>query len=175
MAKGANLEPIVLEGVRILFRNFSGLAGRFNAEGHRTFHVTLDDDNAKKMEQDGWNVKWLNPRDEGDAQQAVLKVVVKYGGRGQPPHVVLITSRGKTNLDESMVALLDWAEIIDVDCIIRPWQYDIGGRQGIAAYLKSIYVTINEDPLEQKYMDVPDSAQAAIYEDDLTGQEGPAD
>lgn len=175
MAQGENLEPIVLEGARILFRNFSGLPGRFNAAGHRTFHVTIDDDNAKRMEADGWNIKWLKPRDEGDAPQAVLKVVVKYGGKGMPPRVVLITSKGKTNLTEDMVALLDWAEIVNVDCIIRPWHYDIGGREGIAAYLKSIYVEINEDPLERKYMDVPDSAQSALLEDDLAGQEGPTE
>lgn len=176
MAQGENLEPIILEDVRLLFRNFSGEADRFNAAGNRKFNIALDEENARRMAKDGWNVRWLPPREEGDPEQPVLKVVVKYGGKGRPPHVVLITSKGKTNLTEDTIGLLDWAQIINVDCKIRPWAYDIGGRQGIAAYLQSIYVTIDEDALERKYMDVPDRDQTpGNWSDELTGQEGPTE
>jgi hypothetical protein len=87
-------------------------------------------------------------------------VAVSFGKN--PPRIVLITSRGKTNLDESMVSLLDWADIENVDMIVRPYNWDVNGKTGIKAYVKSLYVTIREDELELKYLDVPDSGQSAI-------------
>jgi hypothetical protein len=157
-------QPVILEGVRIIFRNFTGAEGRFNAKGARNFNVLVDDETAKVMEKDGWNIKWLEPREEGDPKQARLEVAVKYG-KGAPPRVIMITSRGKTYLDESMIQILDWAEIENVDMIIRPYEWEVNGKTGIKAYLKAIYVTIVEDELEKKYLDVPDSAASAMVDE----------
>lgn len=156
------LKPITFEDVRILFRNFSGKAGRFNAEGDRNFCIALDDETAAGMMADGFNVRFLQPRVEGEEPQPILEVKVKYkkrdGTRTMPPRVVLITSRGKTNLDEDMVSVIDYANITYVDLIINPRRYNVGGREGISAYLRSVYITIAEDELELKYIDTPDSA-----------------
>jgi hypothetical protein len=160
-----SIEPIVLEGRRILFRNFSGEEGRFNAKGKRNFNVLLTDDEAERMLKQGWNVKYLQPREEGDAPQPRLEVSVHYGGKN-PPRIVLITSKGKNPVTEDMVSLLDWADIVDVDMIIRPYQWEVQDKSGVKAYLKSLYVTIREDELELKYLDVPDSASAAIMRHD---------
>ena len=155
------LQPVVLEGRRILFRNFAGEEGRFNAKGNRNFNVVLEPEEAEAMLKDGWNIKYLQPREEGDEPLPRLEVTVKYGKI--PPRVILITSKGKTQLDEDMISLLDWAEIENVDMIVRPYEWGpINGKTGVKAYLKSIYVTIREDELERKYMDVPDSAADAI-------------
>jgi hypothetical protein len=169
MAGKQQLQPVILEDRRILFRNFSGEEGRFNAKGQRNFNVLLGDEEAKAMLKDGWNVKYLQPREEGDEPQPRLEVSVHYGKN--PPRVVMITSRGKTPLDESMVGVLDWAEIVNVDMIIRPYQWEVNGRTGVKAYVKSIYVTIREDELERKYLDVPDSAAAAIMQHDEPDEE----
>ena len=142
---------VLMEGVRIIFRNFSGREGQYNREGDRNFAVLLDDTIANAMAEDGWNVKWLKPReeDEAETQQAYLQVSVNFGGR--PPRVVLITSRGRTNLDEGSVEMLDWADISNVDLIVRPYEWSVNGKTGVKAYLQSIYVTIEEDALELKY------------------------
>jgi hypothetical protein len=158
------LQPVVLEDCRIIFRNFSGEEGRYNAKGQRNFNVLLGDEEATRMLADGWNVKYLQPREEGEDPQPRLEVSVHFGKN--PPRIVLITSRGKTPLDESMVNLLDYAEITNVDMIIRPYAWEVSDRTGIKAYLKSIYVTIREDALEKKYLDVPDSAAVAIMSHD---------
>jgi hypothetical protein len=143
---------VIMEGVRIIFRNFSGKEGQFNREGDRNFAVLIDDQLALAMAEDDWNVKWLNPR-EGDEEdqtpQAYLPVSVNFKGR--PPRIVLITSRGRTNLDEDSVEMLDWADIINVDLIVRPYVWTVREKTGVKAYLQSIYVTIEEDVLEQKY------------------------
>ena len=147
---------IVMENAQIRFRNFSGKEGRFNPEGRRNFCVLLTDDIVDNLIRDGWNVKYLNPRDEDEAPQPYIQVAVNFDNI--PPKVWLITSRGKTLLDEESVNMLDWAELQSVDLIIRPYQWEMNGKTGIKAYLKSGYFTIAEDEFESKYYDVPDSA-----------------
>ena len=146
---------VLMEGVRIIFRNFEGKEGQYNRAGDRNFAVLLDDDVANAMAEDGWNVKWLKPREdeEDEAPQAYLQVSVNFD-KGRPPRVVMITSRGRTNLDESTVEMLDWADITNVDLIIRPYEWSVNGKTGIKAYLQSIYVTIEEDELERKYAEL---------------------
>lgn len=143
---------IVIENARIGFRNFSGEEGRFNPKGRRNFCVFLDPELGETLQDDGWNIKWLEPREEGDEKQAFLQVAVSY--KNIPPKIVQITSRGQTFLDEDMVSVLDWAEIENVDIIIRPYNWEVNGKKGVKAYVKSMYVTIFEDEFAHKYNDI---------------------
>lgn len=160
---------IVIEDARIGFRNFSGKEGKFNPAGRRNFCVFIESDLARTLEDDGWNVRWLEPKNEGEEKQAYLQVAVSYDNI--PPKVVLVTSHGKTILDEHSVNVLDWAEIDNVDLIIRPYNWTMhkgtkNERTGVKAYIKSMYVTIVEDEFENKYHDVPDSAKNSMAEHD---------
>lgn len=162
MATGRDAGRVMIEDAQIRFRNFSGVEGQFNKEGDRNFAVLLDQDLANRMTSDGWNVKQLKPREEGDDPQDYIQVKVnfpKLGSRGRPPRVVLVTSKGKTTLGAEDINILDWADIKKVDLSIRPYEWEVNGKTGITAYLYSIFVTINEDELDLKYADVPDSAQ----------------
>lgn len=146
---------VLMEGVRIIFRNFAGKEGQYNREGDRNFGVILPSDVAEAMAADGWNVKMLKPRedDEEGEETPWLAVTVAYD-KGRPPKVVMITDRGRTNLDADTVEMLDWADVKNVDLIVRPYNWDVNGRSGIKAYLQSMYVTIEEDELERKYADM---------------------
>lgn len=146
---------VVMENVRIIFRNFAGKEGMYNREGDRNFCVLLDEDTADAMARDGWNVKMLKARDEDSEDTPYLQVTVNFKGR--PPRVVMITSRGRTTLQEDEVELLDWADIRTADMIIRPYEWAVNGKTGIKAYLQSIFVTIEEDELELKYAGVDDA------------------
>lgn len=151
---------IVKEHARIMFRNFTGAAGDFNPAGRRNFCVCFTQEEGERYEDEGWNIKWLEPKDEDDERQPYLQVAVSFGRI--PPKIVLITSRGKTLLDESSVNILDWAEIENVDVIIRPYNWNFNKKSGVKAYLKAIYVTLHEDEFESKYIDVPDSALSSM-------------
>lgn len=160
-------DNLVIENAQLAFRNFAGKADNFNSEGNRNFCVLLDEDVAKALskdklnkEGDTWNIKYLKPRDPEDKEQAYLQVKVKFDNR--PPKIIMMTSNGKTLLNEESVGSLDWAEIDTVDCIITPYAWEMNGRHGISAYLKSMYVKIVEDELEKKYLDTPQSAESTI-------------
>jgi hypothetical protein len=151
-----NDNTVLMEGVRIIFRNFEGKEGQYNRAGDRNFAVLLDAGVAEAMATDGWNVKWLKPREdaeEGDEPQAYLQVTANFD-KGRPPRVVMITSRGRTNLDEHTVEMLDWADIQNTDMIVRPYEWSVNGKTGVKAYLQSIYVTVEEDDLERKYAEM---------------------
>lgn len=151
---------IRIENAKIRFRNFSGKEGRFNPAGRRNFCVFLDDDTANDLKDEGWNIKWLNPRTEDDEPQAYIQVAVSYAN--VPPKVWLVNSKQKTLLDEDTISTLDWAELEEVDLVIRPYNYDVNGKSGVKAYLKTMYAKIVEDEFADKYEDVPDSAMSAM-------------
>lgn len=167
MAEKKKFVPeIRIEGARILWRNFAGKEGQYNAKGNRNFNVILPPEIVDAVVADGWNVKWLEPREEGDERQARLEVVVRWNPEtGRGPKVMMITSGGQTQLGPDLVGNLDFAEIQNVDVVIRPNVWDFNGKSGVKAYLKAIYVTIVEDEFEKKYADIPiDSAQHSIEE-----------
>lgn len=150
---------IRIEDAKIRFRNFSGKEGRFNPAGRRNFCVFLDETSAAELADEGWNIKWLQPRTEDDEPQAYIQVAVSYSNI--PPKVWLVTSKQKTLLDEDTINALDWAELESVDLVIRPYNYDVNGKIGVKAYLKTMYAKIVEDEFADKYEDVPDSALSA--------------
>lgn len=151
---------LLVENARLRFRNFSGAEGRYNNKGNRNFCVELDPDTADNLMRDGWNVKQLIPREDGDQPMFYLQVAVRFDNI--PPKIVMITSNGKTILKEDQVDMLDWAEIENVDLTIQPYDWKVGDKYGRKAYLKAMYVTLVEDELDRKYADVPDSAQNTL-------------
>lgn len=151
MVKG--IENIKIEGARIVFRNLSGKPDKFNPQGgKRTFAVVIDDPEfAQSLKEEGWNLKQFRARDdeEGDPGH-YLQVKVNFNNR--PPHIYLCTGRSKTLLTEDTVGSLDYADISNVDVVISPFEYnDIGGKSGVAAYVKTMYVSVVEDEFASKY------------------------
>lgn len=149
-----NEGTLLMEDARIIFRNFAGKEGMYNREGDRNFCVLLEPETAILMEADGWNVKSLKAREEGEEAQAYLQVSVGYKFR--PPVLQMITSRGRTAIGEEELEILDWIDIAKADLIVRPYEWNVSGKTGIKAYLKSLFITVAEDELVLKYADVPE-------------------
>lgn len=141
---------LLIENARIAMRNFSGRPGKYNAAGVRSFGVILDYDQGVRLQSEGWKVRWLH-NDDVDQDTPFIPVAVSFSN--YPPTIVQITSRGKTYLEEDMVGILDRAEIRQCDILLRPYNWEVRGETGVKAYLKSMYVTIEEDELAAKYAD----------------------
>lgn len=151
---------LTIMDARIIFRNFAGQERDYNSEGDRNFSLVLPPERAEKLLAEGWRVKQLKPREEGEQGDYHLKVKLNYK-KGRPPRVVMITSGGKTELGADEVAMLDAADIKRVDVVVNGWWSDMAGG-GYSGFLKSLFVTINEDELELLYAGVGGSGDATV-------------
>lgn len=160
-----NGTQVTVRDAQMIWRNFEGRETVFKPAGNRSFNVVLDEKTAQQLSNDGWNVRTKEPRDEGDDYLHTLEVGVGYKVR--PPRVVMITSNSRVNLGEETVGVLDWADIEKVDLIFHAYNWEVGGKGGVKAYLKTMFVTINEDELEAEY-GINDVSTASL--EDMGGQ-----
>lgn len=134
-----------IDDARIVFRNFTGEGSKFNREGDRNFAVVIEDEQlANELVEKGWNVKIKPPRDEDDSPFTFLPVKVKFNDRG--PAVYLKSGNADpVRLKENTVGCLDEIDILNVNLDIRPYDWEVNGKNGRTAYLQSMLVVQDVD------------------------------
>ena len=151
-----NPSDLMIEDAKILFTNFAGSPTRYNSEGgKREFSVALPLNLVEDLEKDGWNVKYRKNADgEFDPERPYLSVKVSYKFRA--PAIWLITGGRKQLMTEDTVGTLDNITIKTADVVIHPSVYDVRGQQGISAYVKELYVMMDDESASfaSKYADL---------------------
>ena len=148
---------LIVEDAQIIFRNFEGKEKDFNALGDRNFCVVFSPEQGEELKAQGWNVKTFKPRPEDEEPpNTYVEVAVEYR-KGRPPRAVMVNSQGRIDLGADEIKMFDWVNIAKCDLIINPYNWNVNGNSGKKAYLKSIFITIDEDELEQMYANVPDA------------------
>ena len=141
-----------IDDARIIYKNFSGIGSKFNREGDRNFAVIIPDQEiADALIDAGWNVKIKPPREEGDTPFMFLPVKIKFSDRG--PACYLASGTRMNRLDEESISCLDDVDILSVDMDIRPYDWEVNGKEGRTAYLQSIKVTQQLDRFAEGYID----------------------
>jgi hypothetical protein len=147
------IDNLIFENAKLIFRNFTGTESEYNAAGNRNFCVIIDDPEIiNGLAEDGWNVKIWAPREEGDEPIHYLKINVSFGN--YPPRIYLIKDKHKIIMDESSIGSLDYVRIKSADLTVSPYSWKKGAKQGISAYLKTLYIIAEtEDAFQDKYPD----------------------
>lgn len=160
------IPPLTIENAKLIYKNFAGSAKRFNAAGLRNFHIVLDTDTAKMLENDGWNIKWTDPKEDDDLPMAHIKVAVGFDNF--PPRIVLISGKNgskRSVLDAESVDILDWAEIERADIVLSGSRWEVQGKHGIKAWLRKAFITLSPDDLESKYAVAQATSNSEEYDD----------
>lgn len=151
-----NPSDLMIEDAKILFTNFAGSPTRYNSEGgKREFSVALPLNLVEDLEQDGWNVKFRKNADgEFDPERPYLGVKVSY--KFKAPAIWLVAAGRKQLMTEDTVGTLDNITIKTADVVIHPSVYDVRGQQGISAYVKELYVVMDDESASfaSKYADL---------------------
>lgn len=150
MGMNKETNKIAFRDCKLAYMNLRGLPTKFNENGGvRTFNVILEDQALiDDLIEDGWNVK-ARERDDGSVTYS-LPVEARYNHI--PPQIWMITSHGRTLLDEYTVGQLDYADIVKVDLIVKGREWDDHGTRKVKAFCRSMYVTIEEDEFAAEYL-----------------------
>ena len=139
-----------IEDARIIYRNFSGIGSKYNREGDRNFAVIIPNQEiCDQLTAEGWNVKIKPPRDEDDTPFMFLPVKVKFNNRG--PNIYVQSAGNVKRLTEETVGMLDEIDIQSVDMDLRPYDWEVNGKEGWSAYLQAMNVIQNIDRFGAQY------------------------
>lgn len=145
-----------IEDARIIFRNFAGVGSKFNREGDRNFAVIIPNEEIKdQLISEGWTVKIKPPREEGEEPFMFLPVKVKFNNRG--PAAYVVSGDQNTRLNEDTIDMLDEIDIQSVNMDIRPYDWEVNGKEGRTAYLQAIEVIQNIDRFGAKYINAEEN------------------
>lgn len=146
-------EDLWVENAEIGYKNFAGNVSPVNLKGNKTFSIFFEEDVAKQLEEQGWNIKWPKPNPDidpaDDRRKPHLPVEARFDN--YPPKVAIMNYENPVFLENDTINQLDSAIIEKADVLVRPYNYVVSGREGVKAYLKSLYVTLREDEGTRKY------------------------
>jgi len=134
------METILFENKEVIFKNFSGAPSKFDS-GKRTFNIVLEPQDIETLDKIGsFNIKTRESIDGTEPPINHIKVNINPESR---VNIFLVNDATKemTSLDIDSYGILDTSDIISVDAIVRPWEYDKEAHKFVL-YLQNLYVKL---------------------------------
>lgn len=148
------------------WRNFAGGPTKFNrGNTQRFFEVFLSDEEAQRLADIGYNVKWLEPRNESEPEQAHMRIFINYNVPPRfQPKIWLTAKKGKpTLMDAELVSQFDRDDIERAKLQIRPYDWSLdNGTSGRKAMLEQAYFTLEEDEFGAEFWTDADEEEEEV-------------
>ena len=143
-----------INDAKLIWCNLCGRAAQYNEDGQRNFNVVLDEDSYNRLKDAGVNVRIRPSRDESAEPQYLLKVNLGYDFR--PPVIYIDNGENERELSVGELSIIDDAAmdgtISHVDLSFRASRSRRRtDNYGLSAWLKSMYVRIEEDPIVRRH------------------------
>ena len=137
------------ENAVICWTNFSGGPTKYNpAGGKRTFNLVLTEEIAEELRMEGWNIRYIEPREEGDDPLIITEIVVNMNSE-YPPRIRLFSQFGGKKsanyLDADGVGELDKIKYDNVSLIIHPYEHNRSAEHRVKGYLKTMFAVKTPD------------------------------
>lgn len=146
-------DMVTIEHTRLKFRNLSGRENDCNQQGKRNTCVIIPPEKVQEVLDKGYYVKSYQ-KDEYEDPEYYIKVSFKLDSRF-PPRVCIKNSKRMIELDlrndPDSIDQIDTSEIEYIDIQFTPFDWVKGKNSGRAAYARSLYVVLHEDPFWAKY------------------------
>lgn len=140
----------------LFFVNLEGRKGGFNTDGKRSFRLKFNDEEfAKALVEDGWNVKIFTPKNTNYEPYYGMDVKTKFKSDSESvrynPEIHYINRKNDILCDASNIHIVDNAfdarKVIAVDLVVNPYHWGPNERgEGITAYIDAMYVYVEDSP-----------------------------
>ena len=158
----------ITEG-QIAYSNFAGRPTPYKPEGGvRTVTFVMPENIVDDLMRDGWKVR--KQEFEDGSYRYLLEATFLFRtreGKLRDPKIFIVKKDGFIHVTEEIADTLDHAEIVSADAVIGAYYYDYAGKQGIKAYINSLYLTIKENPIDEKYRKMMSEMPSVDTDDNL--------
>lgn len=155
-------KSVIWDDVVILgrsFRNFDGAPKPWTPRGQKgpiQFAIALTEDRVDELASEGVEVLYTKPWPDAPADWEPTPFVnIHMRFDNFPPKVWMVTETRKVELTEETLGLLNYAEIVSADLKFNISHYKAPTGEGVKLYAQTLYVVIDEDPLDAKYAHIP--------------------
>ena len=146
--KRFNNGEIAVENAVIIWTNFAGAPTKYDRNGgKRTFTLVLPEHMANELQDEGWNIKFREPKDEDSDPLYFTEIAINLDARKPPQFTVFTEFAGKKRarpLRGDAIGELDNIDIESVDLVIGVHRYD-GDKYTAKGYANVVNVIQAKD------------------------------
>lgn len=153
---------VVVKNACIMFTNFAGEKDRFNM-GKPQFNLVLTEEAARDLQADGWNVRIMPAREEGESPTYMTNINVAFSddGRRNPTIKLYSSLDGKRvcrRLSAETIGILDDIRLERINLRIGSFNYD-GDKYTMKGYLHELQAVqkAEQTSFDDDYADYQDN------------------